>query len=436
MSTQINQAINQFGENVNIGVLVEDLETSQVLYQLNADRYFAPASNQKLLTAWAALNVLGPTFRYQTDVYYQNKNIYFTFTGDPTLTLDELNQLITGLAEKGIHHISGDIVIDDTALDNKSMMPGAAWDDGQYCYGAPVGALILDHNCVTAELKADTTLGKPAHLEVKHLPQFIGFVNDAITGDPAEARCKLQIHFKDNHYIVSGCIKTTDPVAVLSMSIVDPRQNIESALRYLLKKNNITFSGKWHYQKNTLNTKPIASVSSPAMRDLIALMLKPSDNLIANAIFKTIGAARAKQPGSWDNGALALHDFFQNTMQMDLPLSALTDGAGASRYIYHQPLTMIALLKQAYHSPYAEMYIHALPVAGVDGTLKNRMKEAGLAHWVFAKTGSMTGVSTLSGFVMQPHQHPLVFSIAINGFVDANSKYEALEDALCKAMLR
>jgi D-alanyl-D-alanine carboxypeptidase/D-alanyl-D-alanine-endopeptidase (penicillin-binding protein 4) len=165
-------------------------------------------------------------------------------------------------------------------------------------------------------------------------------------------------------------------------------------------------------------------------------MMKDSDNIIANSVFKTIGAAYAKEPGSFKNGSEAVRKVIHDTAHIDIPDTTVIDGSGASRYNFLSPQQLVTLLEKSYTSKHAKTFIASLPIAGIDGTVIDRMKDPVTQGQVFAKTGTMTAASTLSGYLQNHKKQTLVFSIMINGFVDMPTRYRELEDQLCKVMIQ
>jgi serine-type D-Ala-D-Ala carboxypeptidase/endopeptidase (penicillin-binding protein 4) len=179
----------------------------------------------------------------------------------------------------------------------------------------------------------------------------------------------------------------------------------------------------------------LATENSQPLSKLVTTMLKDSDNTIANSLFKTIGSVYAKDSGSFQNGSEAVRDILNKSIQLEIPKQTVFDGAGGSRYNFFTPQQIVTLLEKTYLSNLAVNFIPALPISGFDGTLKARMKDTLAAGNVFAKTGSETAVSTLSGYIKTRKNHILVFSIMMNGFVDLPIKYTDLQDKLCAVMV-
>lgn len=446
LNQKIDKIIADFGGNLNIGVLVQDVNTGVTLYRKNTDRYFMPASNEKLFTAFAALNYLDERFVYQTRLFADTAKIqsgtlkdhaYLQFSGDPTLTIAQLDHLINTLSQKGIHHIEGNFIIDDTAFDQVFYSPGSCWDDQIFGFGSPLSALIVNHNSVKATILPAKKPEQPAKITLPDQPQFMYFINHVTTVSSTATESKIDVTpINETTYLVNGCIKTAEPAQEIIMAIHNPRANIQAILIYLLKKNHIAYTQPIKFQSINPSVKLLASESSLPLPLLIQQMLKESDNAIANALFKTMGSTYAHQPGSWQNGSDAVHDILRHTAHLKMPKPTLVDGAGSSRYNYVTPEHIVMLLHQAFFSPYAKLFISALPISGIDGTLKNRDNTAAVRGKIHAKTGTMSAVTALSGYLETQTKHQLVFSILINGFIDSPLKYQALEDQICTTLIK
>lgn len=453
LSKKIDNLITHFGEDLNIGILVKDVNTGKILYKKNSDRYFNPASNEKLFTGFAALHYLGPQFTYQTRLFIdttelKNKtlkgNAYLEFSGDPSLTVAQLNHLLGGLSQKGIQRIDGRIVVDDSAFDQVFASPGTGWDDKFFGFGAPISALIIDRNNVRATLLPAEKPNQLTRLTLPNQPQFMYFVNRAIMSD-ATTDSKLDVTpINETTYLISGSIKSTGLPKDILMSINAPRGNTQLMLNDLLKKNQITHTGPIEFQKINMHAETnvkqnpyqlIAYEVSPPLSILVKEMLKESDNTIADALFKTMGSVYSKQNGSWENGSNALHSILGNSIGLTMPKPTLIDGSGRSRYNYITPQQIVTLLYKAYLSKNAAPFFASLPISGIDGTLKDRMNNVVTRGKIHAKTGSETGVTALSGYAETQKKHTLVFSILINGFIDSSLKYKALEDKICTVLV-
>lgn len=445
LAEKINKVLSGFGENINIGILVQDAKTGRVLYKKDGDRYFMPASTQKLFTAFAALKSLGPDFSYSTQVFADYKkikkgrlhdNLYIQFSGDPTLTEPQFELLMSSLSEAGIRHIKGKVIIDDSAFDQMTRSPGTSWEDQDFCWGAPISGLFINHNCVNATLIPAALAGEPVKLELPPYPQTMTFINEVVTQGEAEKNCLVKAKRRDQGtYTLSGCMKTSQKPRVIEMAIANPRATIQAVVRYLLKKNEITLAGEFEFKKFATLPKPFARQDSPPLKALVATMLKESDNTIANALFKTMGANYAHEPGSFSNGNKAVRDILTRTAGLHFPKTTLIDGAGLSRYNFLKPEQEVSLLQTIFLSPEASDFIASLAIAGVDGTLKDRLRDPLTQGKIHAKTGNATAITSLAGYLETKNKQMLIFSILINGFTGSSLKYQALEDKICRVLV-
>ena len=444
LSKKISTILKNFGDTVSIGILVKDQKTGETLYSKNAAHYFMPASNEKLFTAFSALDYLDKDFTYKTQLFVDttkiqngilNDNVYLQFSGDPTFTLTQLDNLIRALKVAGVNQINGNIVIDDSAFDQVTISPGSTWDDKDYCWGAPVNAINVQGNCVVATIAPAKEPGALAIMSLPDFPQSMQFINTAKTG-ANNAACILDTkRTSPSSYTISGCVQASSKPQVIAMAIDNPRVNLQFLLFYLLNKNQISNTQNFRYEKAFVLPNILATESSLPLLTLITTMMKESDNGISNSLFKTMGSLNKKESGSFENGSETVRNILSKSLQIEIPKTTLIDGNGGSRYDFLTPEQIVMLLQKTYNSRHAKNFIAALPIGGVDGTLKARMKDASTHGNVFAKTGSETAVNTLSGYLQTQKKHTLVFSIMINGFVDLPNRYQDLQDQLCAAMI-
>ncbi len=445
LSEKIDKELEKFDATTSIGILVQDKKTGKILYKKNADHFFMPASNEKLFTAFAALSYLGANFTYKTNLFVDtnkikngtlNDNIYFQFSGDPALTWVQLERMIHSLTQAGIQRINGNIIIDDSLFDQMGMSPGSTWDDKDFCWGSPVNAITVESNCVWAILTPGVHPGQPANMALPDYPQSLQFINQVMTGSGTESDCITHTQrTSPTTYTISGCISPFKQHKNIAMAINNPRANIQFLLDYLLKKNQITQTGQFAFHKIDAPPTLLAVENSPPLSSLVTTMLKNSDNMIANALFKTIGSVYTKESGSFQNGSDAVRGILAKSMKLDIPKTTLIDGAGGSRYDFLTPRQLVSLLQKINAYPQANLFMSALPISGIDGTLKARMKNSSAFGKVYAKTGTATAVSTLSGYLKTQRKHTLIFSIMVNGFVDLPDNYEDLQDKICATLV-
>lgn len=437
----LEQIVSDMSRRASAGILVRSLKSGQVLYAKNADQFFAPASNMKVVTAFAGLKFLGLGFVYRTRLLTDaptvtpvngvlQGNLYLKYDGDPSLEFSDLKTVFDALTAQGIQRIQGNLYVDTSRYDHVGISPGTEDHDLGYCYGAPVTASILNRNCVTVKLYSGN-LGAPARLAFPY-DVSLPVTNNVVTGNNS---CHLSVqHTAQGHYILNGCIPRRQTGMELTMTIPGDAQYGEEAAVKLLSQTGIQVLG------TTLPTKPdaqlmlIAQHESKPLSDLVVEMMKKSDNLIANALFKSIGAAYNKQSASWENSSAAVRAILQKN-GVDTRGMVIVDGSGLSRNNQVSPTQLVQILTAAYKDPaISSLYEEALPVGGLSGTLKHRLGSRDIIGKVKAKTGSMHGVSSLSGYVEAHDGEVLVFSIIVNDFAGGLYPYRAMEDNVCRVL--
>ncbi|MCD6046882.1 MAG: putative D-alanyl-meso-diaminopimelate endopeptidase [Gammaproteobacteria bacterium] len=439
----LEQVVADMNRKATAGIIVRSLQNGKALYQKDASQLFSPASNMKVITAYAALKFLGPNFVYRTRLMTDaptiipnangvlQGNLYVKYDGDPTLTLDGLNQLFHQLADSGVKAIKGNLYVDTSRYDKQGVSPGTEDTDRAYCYGAPVTASILNRNCVTIKLLPGP-VGAPAKIAFPY-DVSVPFVNSVVTS----AKGVCGISFKqpgDGRYVLDGCVSAKRQAVSVTIPIPSDCGYGEVAASKLLSRNGIKVIGSELPTYSESQLKLVQQRESMPLSDLVLQMMKKSDNLIANTLFKSVGALYNRQSATWQNSGAAVKAILkQNGVNTDGMV--IIDGSGLSRDNRVTPDQLSDVLIAAQKDPnIAPVYLKALPVGGLNGTLKNRLGTKDIIGKVKAKTGSMHGVSSLSGYVETQSGEVLVFSIIVNDFVGGLYPYRALEDKLCRVL--
>lgn len=379
LTNQLNTYLRKVSPRVTVGIEVKSLATGRVLYARNADQPLVPASNLKIITAVAALLYLGPNYAYKTRLYISpvkpvngvfKGNIYFQYSGDPTLKSEQINALIGQLKKYGIKTVEGNVYVDDRAYDQNNTAKGWSHNDLSRCYSAPINAIIINHNCMLSS--AGFTMS------VSHV-------------------------FSYSQMVLSSALK-------------------HSGIR--LKGGRILRGAV------DKSAKMIGYHYSAPLSKLVSTMLKKSDNIISASLFKKMGEVYSKQQGSWQTGSLAVKDILRRRYAINLDRAILIDGSGLSHNDRVTAANFVNILERVYKTfPVSNIFYKALPISGVDGTLHTRMYP--IAGRVHAKTGTVDGVSSLSGYVKTRRQGIYVFSIVINGFAGKSpTTYRKLEDRI------
>jgi len=425
--------------NATIGVIVQSLSTHRIYFSRNANRLFSPASVQKLITTTAALLFLKPRFQFTTTLKSDgtvkqgvlNGNLYVIFSGDPTLKKNDLFDLFTQLRSRGIREINGNVMIDDTAFDHIPYPPGWAWDDLSYDYAAPLCTIIIDRNRFGMRFIPSEIAGSHAILKTNLPNGVIALFNHVRTTRYHTRRCPMTIYSNDrNQYAVHGCLAQSTGMQARVLAVRDMLPLTKAYIREALARQAIFLQGSITQGRFPANSMTLAEHDSAPLSQLIIHLLKKSDNLYANALLKKMGEMYFHTSGGWQNGLLAEENILKQ-VGLDIAQVHINDGAGLSRYNFVTPSFVSQLLLFIHQTPLLKKYlIPGLPIAGDDGTLAFRMTKLRKLKCLRAKTGSLTNVSSLAGFVRSRHHGPLSFVIIVNNFIGNRFPYVHLENRI------
>lgn len=435
---EINQIIQSVGSNVTIGVTIKSMRTGSTLYTHNDQHFFVPASTLKVLTAEAALLYLGPEFKFHTRMMTDaptinngiiEGNLYLVHSGDPTLTYFDLTNLMARLKNQQVQQIRGNVYIDNSAYDQENTGPGWLWNDMKSCFAAPINASIINHNCLSFTLVPAKLAGQSAQVLMDRHYYFSGLKNSVVTTKNRSKNCGLKLSTGEGNIQVSGCLpkgrNTRGFTTVVSNLVQYNKQLLQDLfMRYDIQVHGVITSGI-----APPNLLPIAIHESKPLRDIITEMLKKSDNIIAGSLLKKMGQFFSHRPGSWENGGNAILKILSQKASVDVWRMNVIDGSGLSRFNKVSPAQIMQVLDFAYHNYKTNnAFISALPVSGVDGTLKHRLQQ--VTGKVRAKTGTMHGILSLAGYAINADKEPYAFVIMINGSPSANWQYKEIEDKI------
>ena len=443
LAAVINNAVASAGGNTVIGVEVKSMSTGATLYDHNEHQLFTPASILKVLTAEAALLYLGPDYKYKTQVMTDAKtttngivmgDIYLVHSGDPSLTYYDMTDLMVSLKSQQIQGISGNAYIDTTAYDQNNYGPGWIEKDMRYCYAAPINASIINHNCISFEVAPAKQEGKLASVIQSPRYFYPGIYNSVVTRPFSSKGCSVRLQTNDDNTIaLSGCMAKGNYSRGASIVITNMVQYNKSMLRNLFNQYGIQVNNPIGAKEAPPNLSVIAEHDSKPLYMLITEMLKKSDNIIAGSLFKKIGEVYTRQPGSWSNGSSAIKQILTKKAGVNTSQMVILDGSGLSRDNRVTPSQIMQALDFAFHNDATNYeFISALPIAGVDGTLKRRL--GNVARKVRAKTGTMAGVVSLAGYAVSKNKEPLAFVIIVNGQHGSIWKYREIEDRIVTAL--
>jgi D-alanyl-D-alanine carboxypeptidase/D-alanyl-D-alanine-endopeptidase (penicillin-binding protein 4) len=472
------------------GVKILSLDTGRTIFEQNPEKYFNPASNAKLYTTALALERLGADYRIKTSLYSSVRpdasgtlkgDLIIYGRGDPTMAarlnggdyFKGIEPLITQLVNAGVRRIQGDVVADESYFSGPPFGAGWEWDDLQAYYGAEVSALTINDNALDLFVKPAERAGLPCRITTGPATTFVTLINRTQTS-PKGSEAKIVVYrpLGENVIYVSGRLPIDSTGYYNSIAVHDPAGLFASLFKDALVQRGITITGRarfldWKYREvtplNSAKLIELGSTESMPLSDIIRETLKPSQNLYAQLLLLQVGASVSQsssensagpnrkqlaangKPSSRSISAQPVSDDSANEDKTTEELGVesmneflaqigvkkgdvlLEEGSGLSRRDVITPEATVALLRHMSRSRWAEIYRNALPIAGVDGTLQNRMKGSPASGNVRAKTGSLRYVYTLSGYVTTAAGEHLAFSIMLNNYYNVE-RAAALRD--------
>jgi D-alanyl-D-alanine carboxypeptidase/D-alanyl-D-alanine-endopeptidase (penicillin-binding protein 4) len=446
------------------GLLIADAETGETLYDQNAAKYFVPASNMKLFTTALALDKLGPEFRFHTTLESTgvitpegelSADLVLVGRGDPNLSnrkfpfnLKEefdgppergLAELADALVAKGVKKMSGDVIGDDSYFPRERYPNGWEIDDMVWEYGAAISALVVNDNTTTVTLTPGLAAG--AAVQAVMSPRTHDFVVDnQVTTSAANVKSDLTLTREPGAHLVviRGTLPEKSVPRKLVLAIEEPALHAATLLKTLLEQRGVEIGGGVRARHEAITAEGITPtvlaehVSIP-LGDSVKLVNKISQNLHTEVLLRTA----MRQAGTWnsfDDVAKFAADFYARVGIAPDDIIQ-TDGSGLSRHDMVTPRAMLTLLRYGQTRPWFESFFASLPVAGVDGTLEERMKNTPAAGRVHAKTGSVEHVRTISGFADTAGGRRLAFSFMTNNEYGKNHETTDAMNGLCLAMI-
>jgi D-alanyl-D-alanine carboxypeptidase/D-alanyl-D-alanine-endopeptidase (penicillin-binding protein 4) len=427
---------------------VKSLKTNETLYALNARRLMMPASNMKIVTLAAAADRLGWDFTYETTLLAAGSiqggvlrgDVIVVGSGDPSIgAANDSAGLFAEWADRlkalGVRTVAGRIIGDDNAFDDEGLGFGWSWDDLPDDYAAGVSALQYDESAVRVTVAPGPSAGDWAAVSVA--PTESGLIIDTgVTTSSAGTATRIEAHRLPGSAVLRlrGIVPLGASAVTRVVSVDNPTQFFVNVLRHALIERGIDVAGPAVDIDDVTdapartNATTVATHRSPPLSTLAVRLMKISQNLYAETLLKTIGA-RAGTPTALGGRAAA-----QSALQAwGIGADGLIqrDGSGLSRYDYVTAEALVTILTHVDRDPrLKEPFESALPIAGRDGTLSNRMKGTAAEGNARAKTGSMTNVRGLSGYVNAGDGEPLAFSILANNFETPPATINAAADAI------
>ena len=424
-----------------IGVFIQSLDDGEIWYGHNANDAFIPASNTKIVTAVLALEYLKPEYHFITRLLTTGAradgvldgDLYLLGGGDPSLQSTDLQTmarlLVAGDEERGIpplQKITGRLIIDTSFFPGGKPLLGKGWENGDltWYYATPASALSCNRNAVKVTVRG----GKAGHKAAVTLDPPTGvlnIVNRAVTSSKVRTG-SVDMRRSGSTLYISGRVA---PGAELSekISVSDPAHYTAEQLRLALKGLGVTVGEVAVGTADPQSMQVLVEHNSAPLGELVAGMMKDSDNMYAEQLYWTLLALYSLEKPLDERYMALMGDFLRHSGLICWGMN-LVDGSGLSRLNKITPSTVARLLAYMASAQTFEPFYQALPVAGEDGTLKKRMCDSAAFGNARAKTGTMRSVSSLSGYVTTAAGERLVFSIMLNGYRNSSAGARKLQD--------
>lgn len=403
------------------GIEVQTLEGDS-LYSQEEDKYFTPASSAKLLVSAAALLELGADYRIATPIYSMGDLPHLTSLrlkgqGDPTITTQSLKNIVHQLQAKGVKKIEN-LIIDNSYFQSPAINPTWEWLDVHSYFATPVTSTILNQNTVTLTLLPQQ-IGQPVKFFWSNAiaGKQWQVVNQAVTGKAdIDYNIELDGDLGKPLLRLRGELAVNEPPDIWDLAVVDPPSYFLESMRLYLSRVGITVTRGDIVDRSLENeseTKLITVFSPPLVRVLTEIN-RESNNLYAEALGKILA-----QELDAENASEAI-SLSLSKLGINQDEYVLIDASGLSRQNLISPQTLVKMLRAIYQSPQGKTYLSTLAVAGTNGTLNRRFSNTSIVGNLWGKTGTLTGVGTLSGYLFPEQYPPLVFSIIVNNSEQKN----------------
>lgn len=439
------------------GVVVQSLDTGEILYSLNPTKLVMPASTMKILTLAAAAERLGWDFRYETQLLSSapimsgvlKGDLIVRGSGDPTIGGRDgdpqrvFRDFADALRTAGITTIEGRIIGDDDLFGDEGLGAGWAWDYLAYGYAAPSGALQYNESTVELTARAGAAPGDPVAIDVRPPGSGLAVANRATTA-PAGTDVTLELRRLPGRETleVTGQVPADAGPLTRLASVDNPTAFFVRALRAALTERGIAVRGDAvdidEIPKSAAppmggDLRVLASRHSPPLAEIATVLMKVSQNLYADTLLKTLGSN--PPPGTAAKGREVVAEVL-TSWGIAPNQYVLYDGSGLSRYNYVTAETLVAILRRLQREPrHAAAFEAALPVAGRDGTLRGRLKGTRAEGNVRAKTGSISNVRALAGYLRTLDEERLAFAIVANHFTLPQTAIDGVIDLVVERLV-
>lgn len=427
-SASKKELIERFIEKQNLpknelGLIITN-HHNEVIYEYNSDKKMIPASITKIITSGAILKSMPPGYKFKTQLLlaekYQIKDeiykgdLYLKGGGDPSFVSENMWYLVNIFNRLGVKKVDGDIVVDDSLFDKVRFDESRQEVRVDRAYDAPVGAMSFNWNSVNIFIRPNGDGKKPKVFIDPDVSMF-NVENKAILTEGSSN--SLSVEKRNSKIIVSGKIGRNSKEVVFYKNIQEPDEWSGENLKLFLKHRGITVSGKIKNRKTPVSAEVVAEYESKPIEIIMADMNKFSNNYVAEMLIKNL-SLNLSPIGNMADGMKMVNQYIES-LKLDKDSYEIYNPSGLTR---DNKLTARAMVKvlENLHGDFKVFpeFVNSLPIAGVDGTLKRRMKGESGERWVRAKTGYLTNVVSLAGYAGLSDGQVYQFSFIFNGKTD------------------
>lgn len=433
-----------------VGIDIRDLKSGKVLYEKNAGQNVKPASTMKLFTTAALLDAEGPgESSAPTTLETTGRldgfgrvlgDLYLIGRGDPNLSdrfewrseKNPFDQMARDVREAGITRIEGRVIGYDGLFTDETVPDGWTADDLVWSYGAEVSALSGFDNSLRLRLEPGELEGDPTRLSALPITSFLQIENRVTTSpEGTKANITLTRMLGSRHVVIEGSLPRLGQAWTGGVAVPEPTLFAATLLTEALGRQGVTLRDTATASRSPLpaSLRALASVRGPGVAEQIRVINKESQNLHAETLLRRIGLAAYKDASV--EASLRARESFLKAQGVRFEDNAMYDGSGLSRSDLVTARSLVDLLAAMDRHPHAKAFRDSLPVGGLDGTLKRRMAGTTAAGRVFAKTGSLSHVNALAGYIESVSGRRLVFSIVVNHHTRPSKEAVEAIDAIC-----
>ena len=433
---------DSFFSRCQVSVDAYNISKKEIVFRYNEKLLFHPASNMKVITTSTALRFLGPEYKLSTQIKYDgiiedkilNGNLYFVGGFDPDFTSEDLDSLILQMKDAGISKINGNLYIDVSNMDSLAWGMGWMWDDDP-SYDFPHMTSLPINKTVVSVVIEPSNIGEKAKINLIPESNYYKFSNNIFTVDNDTSELIISrdwINNSDSLILNGGLFADAEPDTT-TINILNTNQYFLTLAEESLLKNAIEFSGKCGIRVAPRNSSLLVS-KNRLYKNVIDKLNKDSDNLGAEMSLRALSFNKFGKYASAENG-IKLIDSLVIEVGLNPMDYRFVDGSGVSHYnlVSSELLNEILIYIHKYPELFEILY-QSFPIAGVDGTLKNRMKLGNAFNNVHAKTGTLSGVSSLSGYLTAINSDLISFSINMQNFVGSAKKAQLFQDKICEIL--